>query len=219
MLELRSLLLPGAEPLALRGVIDRIDLDLAGRALVRDYKSGRPGRWRLAGRAVESAGPAGGSALHGRRRSELLGRTPVGGALPARCGGEKLAGARAWSARTSTPASPSSRPTAAPSAGSWRGEAGGGRRARLGQAGVGRVACAPGGSCRAPEPLQPRRRARCPGISPCGGPVSACAPFTSRAGAPRTSTIAAACSADRQRRLRQDLGDGRTEMRVRAVAR
>ncbi len=48
-LELRSLEQPGAEPLRLRGVIDRVDLDLAGRALVRDYKSGRPGRgWPVA---------------------------------------------------------------------------------------------------------------------------------------------------------------------------
>ncbi|MDO8188862.1 PD-(D/E)XK nuclease family protein [Conexibacter sp. CPCC 205706] len=76
-LELHSLEQPGAEPLRLRGVIDRVDLDLAGRALVRDYKSGRPGRgWPVAQWRAEDQLQV---ALYMVVVRELLRRTPVGG--------------------------------------------------------------------------------------------------------------------------------------------
>ncbi|MDO8209230.1 PD-(D/E)XK nuclease family protein [Conexibacter sp. CPCC 206217] len=67
----------GAEPLRLRGVIDRVDLDGAGRALVRDYKSGRPGRgWPVAAWRAEDQLQV---ALYMVVVRELLGRQPVGG--------------------------------------------------------------------------------------------------------------------------------------------
>lgn len=61
----------------LRGVIDRVDLDAAGRALVRDYKSGRKqdgwpvARWRAEDQLQV--------ALYMVAVRELLGREPVGG--------------------------------------------------------------------------------------------------------------------------------------------
>jgi ATP-dependent helicase/DNAse subunit B len=66
-----------APPLRLRGVIDRVDLDRAGRALVRDYKSGRPGRgWPVARWRAEDQLQV---ALYMIAVRELLGREPVGG--------------------------------------------------------------------------------------------------------------------------------------------
>lgn len=63
--------------LRLRGVIDRVDLDRAGRALVRDYKSGRPGRgWPVARWRVEDQLQI---ALYMIAVRELLRREPVGG--------------------------------------------------------------------------------------------------------------------------------------------
>ncbi|MDW5594199.1 PD-(D/E)XK nuclease family protein [Conexibacter stalactiti] len=68
---------PEAEPLRLRGVIDRVDLDLAGRALVRDYKSGRPGRgWAVANWRAEDQLQV---ALYMVVVRELLRREPAGG--------------------------------------------------------------------------------------------------------------------------------------------
>jgi ATP-dependent helicase/DNAse subunit B len=65
------------EPLRLRGVIDRVDLDLAGRALVRDYKSGRPGRgWAVANWRSEDQLQV---ALYMVVVRELLRREPAGG--------------------------------------------------------------------------------------------------------------------------------------------
>jgi ATP-dependent helicase/DNAse subunit B len=64
-------------PLRLRGVIDRVDLDAAGRALVRDYKSGRRSpswpvaRWRADDQLQV--------ALYLLAARELLGREPAGG--------------------------------------------------------------------------------------------------------------------------------------------
>ena len=76
-----ALVLPDADParsaLRLRGVIDRVDLDAAGRALVRDYKSGRPGRgWPVARWRAEDQLQV---ALYMVAVRELLGREPVGG--------------------------------------------------------------------------------------------------------------------------------------------
>lgn len=68
---------PGQGELRLRGVIDRVDLDRAGRALVRDYKSGRPGRgWPVARWRAEDQLQV---ALYMLAVRELLGREPVGG--------------------------------------------------------------------------------------------------------------------------------------------
>jgi ATP-dependent helicase/DNAse subunit B len=65
------------EQLRLRGVIDRVDLDRAGRALVRDYKSGRPGRgWPVARWRVEDQLQV---ALYMVAVRELLRREPAGG--------------------------------------------------------------------------------------------------------------------------------------------
>jgi ATP-dependent helicase/DNAse subunit B len=67
----------GDGALRLRGVIDRVDLDQAGRALVRDYKSGRKGvgwpvaRWRSEDQLQV--------ALYMIAVRELLRREPVGG--------------------------------------------------------------------------------------------------------------------------------------------
>jgi ATP-dependent helicase/DNAse subunit B len=67
----------GEGALRLRGVIDRVDLDAAGRALVRDYKSGRRSpswpvaRWRADDQLQV--------ALYMVAVRELLGREPVGG--------------------------------------------------------------------------------------------------------------------------------------------
>jgi len=73
---LPALALGGGE-LRLRGVIDRVDLDAAGRALVRDYKSGRPGRgWPVARWRAEDQLQV---ALYMVAVRELLGREPVGG--------------------------------------------------------------------------------------------------------------------------------------------
>lgn len=67
----------GGGDLRLRGVIDRIDLDAAGRALVRDYKSGRPSRgWPVARWRAEDQLQV---ALYMVAVRELLGREPVGG--------------------------------------------------------------------------------------------------------------------------------------------
>ena len=61
----------------LRGVIDRVDLDRAGRALVRDYKSGRRGvGWPVARWRAEDQLQV---ALYMVAVRELLGREPVGG--------------------------------------------------------------------------------------------------------------------------------------------
>lgn len=66
-----------AAPLRLRGVIDRVDVDAAGRALVRDYKSGRPsGGWKVASWAEEGQLQV---ALYMVAVRELLGREPAGG--------------------------------------------------------------------------------------------------------------------------------------------
>ncbi|HMJ01610.1 MAG TPA: PD-(D/E)XK nuclease family protein [Conexibacter sp.] len=63
--------------LRLRGVIDRLDLDRAGRALVRDYKSGRPGRgWPVARWRVEDQLQV---ALYMVAVRELLRHEPAGG--------------------------------------------------------------------------------------------------------------------------------------------
>jgi ATP-dependent helicase/DNAse subunit B len=68
---------PARPDLRLRGVIDRVDLDAAGRALVRDYKSGRPGRgWPVARWRTEDQLQV---ALYMVAVRELLGREPVGG--------------------------------------------------------------------------------------------------------------------------------------------
>jgi ATP-dependent helicase/DNAse subunit B len=64
-------------PLRLRGVIDRVDLDRAGRALVRDYKSGRRGvGWPVARWRAEDQLQV---ALYMVAVRELLRREPVGG--------------------------------------------------------------------------------------------------------------------------------------------
>lgn len=76
---LGPLVLERGEPgeLRLRGVIDRVDLDRAGRALVRDYKSGRPGRgWPVARWRVEDQLQV---ALYMVAVRELLRREPAGG--------------------------------------------------------------------------------------------------------------------------------------------
>lgn len=66
-----------AEPLRLRGVIDRVDLDGAARAFVRDYKSGRPGKgWPVANWESEDQLQV---ALYMVAVRELLRREPVGG--------------------------------------------------------------------------------------------------------------------------------------------
>jgi ATP-dependent helicase/DNAse subunit B len=63
--------------LRLRGVIDRVDLDRAGRALVRDYKSGRRGPgWPVARWRAEDQLQV---ALYMVAVRELLRREPVGG--------------------------------------------------------------------------------------------------------------------------------------------
>ncbi len=67
----------GDGELRLRGVIDRVDLDAAGRALVRDYKSGKPGRgWPVARWRAEDQLQV---ALYMVAVRELLRREPVGG--------------------------------------------------------------------------------------------------------------------------------------------
>ena len=67
----------GDGALRLRGVIDRVDLDRAGRALVRDYKSGRRGAgWPVARWREEDQLQV---ALYMVAVRELLGREPVGG--------------------------------------------------------------------------------------------------------------------------------------------
>jgi len=67
----------GAGALRLRGVIDRVDLDAGGRALVRDYKSGKPGRgWPVARWRAEDQLQV---ALYMVAVRELLRREPVGG--------------------------------------------------------------------------------------------------------------------------------------------
>lgn len=63
--------------LRLRGVIDRVDLDGAGRALVRDYKSGRKGRgWPVANWQREDQLQV---ALYMVAVRQLLRRQPAGG--------------------------------------------------------------------------------------------------------------------------------------------
>lgn len=65
------------EPLRLRGVIDRVDLDGGGRALVRDYKSGRrQASWPVAKWESEDQLQV---ALYMVAVRELMGRVPVGG--------------------------------------------------------------------------------------------------------------------------------------------
>jgi ATP-dependent helicase/DNAse subunit B len=67
----------GDGALRLRGVIDRVDLDRAGRALVRDYKSGRKGTgWPVARWRAEDQLQV---ALYMVAVRELLRREPVGG--------------------------------------------------------------------------------------------------------------------------------------------
>jgi ATP-dependent helicase/DNAse subunit B len=66
-----------ATPLRLRGVIDRVDLDRAGRALVRDYKSGRrQDGWPVARWQADDQLQV---ALYMVAVRELLRREPVGG--------------------------------------------------------------------------------------------------------------------------------------------
>jgi len=73
--DLPALELDGA--LRLRGVIDRVDLDPAGRALVRDYKSGRAASsWPVARWAADDQLQV---ALYMLAIRELLGREPAGG--------------------------------------------------------------------------------------------------------------------------------------------
>lgn len=68
---------PTHPELRLRGVIDRVDLDRAGRALVRDYKSGRKGSgWPVARWRTEDQLQV---ALYMVAVRELLRREPVGG--------------------------------------------------------------------------------------------------------------------------------------------
>jgi ATP-dependent helicase/DNAse subunit B len=67
----------GAGALRLRGQIDRVDLDAAGRALVRDYKSGRRSpSWPVARWGVDDQLQV---ALYMVAVRELLRREPVGG--------------------------------------------------------------------------------------------------------------------------------------------
>jgi ATP-dependent helicase/DNAse subunit B len=67
----------GEGALRLRGVIDRVDLDAAGRALVRDYKSGRASsRWPVARWAVDDQLQV---ALYMLAVRALLAREPAGG--------------------------------------------------------------------------------------------------------------------------------------------
>jgi ATP-dependent helicase/DNAse subunit B len=67
----------GEGALRLRGVIDRVDLDRAGRALVRDYKSGRRGpNWAVAKWQAEDQLQV---ALYMIVVRELLRREPAGG--------------------------------------------------------------------------------------------------------------------------------------------
>lgn len=67
----------GDGALRLRGVIDRVDLDRAGRALVRDYKSGRPSKsWPVARWQVDDQLQI---ALYMVAVRELLRREPAGG--------------------------------------------------------------------------------------------------------------------------------------------
>lgn len=67
----------GDGALRLRGVIDRVDLDRAGRALVRDYKSGRPSKsWPVARWQPDDQLQI---ALYMVAVRELLRREPVGG--------------------------------------------------------------------------------------------------------------------------------------------
>jgi ATP-dependent helicase/DNAse subunit B len=67
----------GDGALRLRGVIDRVDLDAAGRALVRDFKSGRRSpSWPVARWTVDDQLQV---ALYMVAVRELLGREPVGG--------------------------------------------------------------------------------------------------------------------------------------------
>jgi ATP-dependent helicase/DNAse subunit B len=67
----------GGGALRLRGVIDRVDLDAAGRALVRDYKSGRKNpSWPVAKWSVDDQLQV---ALYMVAVRELLGREPAGG--------------------------------------------------------------------------------------------------------------------------------------------
>jgi len=67
----------GEGALRLRGVIDRVDLDRAGHALVRDYKSGRKGAgWPVARWRAEDQLQV---ALYMVAVRELLRREPVGG--------------------------------------------------------------------------------------------------------------------------------------------
>lgn len=75
---LPPLVLQGNGPeLRLRGVIDRVDLDRAGRALVRDYKSGRKSAgWPVARWRTEDQLQV---ALYMIAVRELLRREPVGG--------------------------------------------------------------------------------------------------------------------------------------------
>jgi RecB family exonuclease len=67
----------GDGALRLRGVIDRVDLDAAGRALVRDFKSGRRSpSWPVARWSADDQLQV---ALYMVAVRELLGREPVGG--------------------------------------------------------------------------------------------------------------------------------------------
>ncbi len=67
----------GDGALRLRGVIDRVDVDRAGRALVRDYKSGRPSKsWPVARWQPDDQLQI---ALYMVAVRELLRREPVGG--------------------------------------------------------------------------------------------------------------------------------------------
>ncbi len=67
----------GGGALRLRGVIDRVDLDAAGRALVRDFKSGRRSpSWPVARWSVDDQLQV---ALYMVAVRELLGREPAGG--------------------------------------------------------------------------------------------------------------------------------------------
>ena len=92
---------PTRPELRLRGVIDRVDLDRAGRALVRDYKSGRKqdgwpvARWRSDDQLQV--------ALYMIAVRELLRREPVGGVYqPLRGGDLRARGVVAEDADTGT---------------------------------------------------------------------------------------------------------------------
>ena len=84
----------GDAAIGVRGRIDRVDVDPAGRAIVRDYKSGS-GKPDMSAAELDPRAPAPGRSLHARRARPARAR-PRGRALPAVQGLER---GRAPSAR------------------------------------------------------------------------------------------------------------------------